>query len=320
LLKRTIKRALATPAGWWASRPLRTRGAIVLSYHRVCPPVEPFPSFDIETFREQMRWLSRRCRPIAPDELKESTGWSDRRRPPVLLTFDDGYRDYHDHIHPVLAELGIPAVVFLTTAFMDDPTRLFWWDKVHLAFHRTSRREVTLPWDGQPFALKDAAGRRVLMRAVKNHLRRIAEPRRGDLLAALLRELGNPDLEVPRQMLSWDEIRALRGLTTWGGHTHTHPILSLLSEAALDEEIRLCRERIEAETGARPRYFAYPNGQAEDFSDATQAALARYGFEVAFATEEGVNDPETDWMAVKRIPGGGSVPELAWVVSGISAA
>jgi peptidoglycan/xylan/chitin deacetylase (PgdA/CDA1 family) len=320
LLKRTIQRALSTPVGWWASRPLRARGAIVLSYHRVCPPVEPFPSFDIALFREQMRWLARQCRPISPDELEENVRRPDRRRPPVLLTFDDGYRDYHDHIHPVLAELGIPAVVFLTTGFIDDPGRLFWWDKVHLAAHRTSRKVVKLPWDAQAFTLEDAASRRFLMRAVKNHLRRIAEPRRGGLLASLLEELGSPDLEAPRQMLTWDEVRALQGLTTWGGHTHTHPILALLGEDELEDEIRLCGERIEAETGTRPRYFAYPNGRCEDFTAATRAALSRHGFEVAFATEEGVNGPGTDFLAVKRIPGGGTVPEFAWTVSGISAA
>jgi peptidoglycan/xylan/chitin deacetylase (PgdA/CDA1 family) len=319
VLKATIKRALASSAGWRASRPLRTRGVVVLSYHRVCPPVEPFPSFDIALFREQMRWLKERCRPIAPDELWERTRRPDRARPPVLLTFDDGYRDYHDHIHPVLAELSIPAVVFLTTAFMDDPKRLFWWDVVHLAAHRTSRAEVRLPWDGRTFALGDATGRRALMRVVKDHLRRIPEPRRGELLRSLVHELGDPDLGVPRQMLSWDEVRALRGLTTWGGHTHTHPIMSLLDERELEEEVRQCRERIADETGIRPRYFAYPNGQAEDFSAKTEAALKRNGFEVAFATEEGVNGPDTDWMAVKRFPGGGSVPELAWVVSGINA-
>jgi peptidoglycan/xylan/chitin deacetylase (PgdA/CDA1 family) len=320
VLKTLVKEALASPAGWRLSRPLRTRGVVVLSYHRVCPPAEPFPCFDIARFRAQAAWLKARCQPISPDELEERALRPRRGRPPVLLTFDDGYRDYHDHIHPVLAELGIPAVVFLSTAFMDDPKRLFWWDVVHLAAHRSERREARLPWDGRVFALGDARGRRALMRAVKDHLRRVPDPARSELLAALLAELGDPDLDVPRQMLSWDEVRAASPLTTWGGHTHTHPIMSLLDAEALEDEVRRCRDRIEAETGKRPRYFAYPNGQAEDFTPATRESLTRNGFAVAFATEEGVNGPDTDWMAVRRFPGGGSVAELAWVVSGIGAA
>ena len=39
-------------------------------------------------------------------------------------------------------------------------------------------------------------------------------------------------------------------ITHFGGHTHTHPILSRLSREQADNEIRTCRDRIAAETGA----------------------------------------------------------------------
>jgi peptidoglycan/xylan/chitin deacetylase (PgdA/CDA1 family) len=208
---------------------------------------------------------------------------------------------------------------------MDDPQRLFWWDKIHLAVHRTSRRRVRLPWpDHREVDLADVSGRRTLTKAAEDHLRRVPEPGRGERLEALLHELGDPDMTVPRQMLSWDEVRQASGLTTWGGHTHTHPIMSLLDAAQLEGEVRLCRERIESETGVRPRYFAYPNGKSEDFTPEVSAALARHGFEIAFATEQGLAGPGTDWLAVKRLAGSGNasrnLAEFAWVVSGLGAA
>lgn len=323
MIKRLVKTVIASPAGWRAVARLRPRGVVVLTYHRVSPPCE-FQAMDIVSFRDQMRWIRRRCRPIAPDELRDLASVGGQRQPPVLITFDDGYRDYHDHVYPVLDELKIPAVVFLATAYMDDPGRLFWWDKVHLATLRSPQPCARLPWtDRREMDLGDAAARQAFIQAAADHLRRIREPARGELLAALLHELGDPDLSVPRQMLSWDEVRSASGLTTWGGHTHSHPIMSLLDAQELEDEVRLCRERIESETGVRPRYFAYPNGKAEDFSPEVSAALARHGFEVAFATEPGVAGPGTDWLAVKRMAGSGSASrnlgELAWVVSGLGA-
>jgi peptidoglycan/xylan/chitin deacetylase (PgdA/CDA1 family) len=209
--------------------------------------------------------------------------------------------------------------VFLTTAFIDDARRLFWWDKIHLAAHRTGRTEVRLPWPAhQVLGLRDGKERRTFVRVVKDDLRRIAAPRRDELVDALLLELGRPSLDVPRQMLNWDEVRATRPLTTFGAHTHTHPILSLLPGNELDDEIRICRERIETETGEAPLYFAYPNGRAQDFTPGTHAALARQGIAVAFASEPGVNGPDTDWLAVKRVAGSGAVPDFAWLVSGIT--
>lgn len=71
---------------------------------------------------------------------------------------------------------------------------------------------------------------------------------------------------IQRQMLTWDEVRATMKLTYFGGHTHTHPILSQLDSQSAEDEIRTCRDRIYQETGITPRYFAYPNGRAIDFS------------------------------------------------------
>ena len=81
-------------------------------------------------------------------------------------------------------------------------------------------------------------------------------------------------------------------------------------------ELATCRERISSATGAPPRFFAYPNGRERDFDERSRAALRRHGFAVAFSTEEGVNGPDTDWMAVRRFAGDGSLPDLAWRLMG----
>lgn len=39
---------------------------------------------------------------------------------PVVLTFDDGYADFHDVALPLLARFGCTATVFVTTGWMDD--------------------------------------------------------------------------------------------------------------------------------------------------------------------------------------------------------
>jgi len=39
---------------------------------------------------------------------------------PVVITFDDGYADFHDQALPRLERYGIPATVFLTSGWMDD--------------------------------------------------------------------------------------------------------------------------------------------------------------------------------------------------------
>jgi peptidoglycan/xylan/chitin deacetylase (PgdA/CDA1 family) len=113
-------------------------------------------------------------------------------------------------------------------------------------------------------------------------------------------------------MMTWDDVKATLDITRFGGHTHSHSILSAASDDRVEAEVATCRERIAAATGLPPRLFAYPNGRARDFDERARQALLRHGFTEAFSTEEGINGAGTDWLAVRRFAGEGPLPDLAW--------
>ena len=145
-LKRAVKRAFSSRWGWPALGAIvRKPGVIVLMYHRILGADRSFDGMAVEKFSAQMRWLREHCDPIAPEALRERAARPTRVRPAVLVTFDDGYRDYHDLAYPVLESLGIPAVVFLATSFMDEGGML-WTDQVQSAALNTNKERVALPW------------------------------------------------------------------------------------------------------------------------------------------------------------------------------
>ena len=41
----------------------------------------------------------------------------------MVLTFDDGFADVHDHAWPLLRERGLPFTIYLTTAYVGGPMR-----------------------------------------------------------------------------------------------------------------------------------------------------------------------------------------------------
>ncbi len=316
-IKRAVKRTLASSPGWSLLGPLvRTPGVIVLMYHRILGADRSLVGLGVEQFAEQMRWVRATCDPITPDQLIERARNPSRRRPAVLVTFDDGYRDYHDNAYPVLARHRIPAVVFLATQFMDEGGML-WTDEVQWASLSTRRDRVKLPWPGgAELALPDAAARTRLGEKARAHLKTLPDEERRAVLPALLAELG-PAPPRDRQMLSWDEVRKTSEFTTWGGHSHTHPILSKLAREQADREIRTCRDRITAETGRAPTTFAYPNGRPADYTTETQDILRANGFTLGFSTSEGIAGPDSNWMAVKRLPGEAEdLPDFAWLAAG----
>jgi peptidoglycan/xylan/chitin deacetylase (PgdA/CDA1 family) len=66
-------------------------------------------------FAEQMAYLAEHG--LTPVSFGESDPRAER---PVIITFDDGYADFHDHALPVLERHGFVATVFVTTGWLRD--------------------------------------------------------------------------------------------------------------------------------------------------------------------------------------------------------
>lgn len=314
-LKAAVKAVVATNSGFALSKP-RKAGCVVLLYHRVGVESDVFPNLHVDQFRAQMEWLTRNCNVIAPEELRARVAWGSPSRPNVLVTFDDGYRDYFEHAYPVLQACRIRAWNFLCTRFNDDPGLIGWWDRLFLAVRRSPKSRARLPWDSAEFDLDDR-GRAALLRSAKDYVKQQPERDKEPLTEWVIDALGvrSDSLGAPRQTMTWDEVRAASEFTAYGGHTHNHLIVSRLDSQALDVEVQTCRDRIREETGTPPSAFAYPNGRAIDFTDESKVTLQRFGFSTAFSAIEGINGADTDWMAVRRIAGGHSVSDLAWRLS-----
>jgi peptidoglycan/xylan/chitin deacetylase (PgdA/CDA1 family) len=294
----------AARLGWSVSAPFRRSGGFVFTYHRVRSPDDPFPHVDVADFRRHLEWFGRHFEVIEPAKVREAAERAPGRRPPALLTFDDGYRCVHDLVAPLLREYGFPAVTFVITDYADRP-RLLPWDRLFLAVARGRARRVAPPWAPDRLVAIDGPRRHEFLAACRDHFRHLSPDDRARVTEDLVAALNPPDSQVDRQTMTWDEIRAVGDIVTAGGHTHTHPYLSTMDAAAVDDEIRICRARLIAETGVQPTLFAYPHG---DVAAAARPALMRYGLDVAFSTVAGVNGTGTDWLAARRLGVGSMVP------------
>lgn len=103
---------------------MTARALPVLMYHHVSP-APGLVTVHPDTFRAQLAWLAGRgYRSVGCADLAAFLAGAPLAEKSVLLTFDDGYLDNYVHAHPLLAEFGLRAAIFLVTGWLGEgPTR-----------------------------------------------------------------------------------------------------------------------------------------------------------------------------------------------------
>jgi peptidoglycan/xylan/chitin deacetylase (PgdA/CDA1 family) len=93
-------------------------------YHRINVSTAATPSTERgltvhpADFARQMRWLKQHAyRTVTQRELFDALFKGRRLGPkPILITFDDGYRDLYDNASPVLSRLGMRATAYVISS------------------------------------------------------------------------------------------------------------------------------------------------------------------------------------------------------------
>ncbi|MET7507724.1 polysaccharide deacetylase family protein [Streptomyces albidoflavus] len=91
---------------------------LVLYFHHVHPGLRHYTALSPAEFRAGLTRVLQEFDPYEPADLLADGGPRRPDRPTVLVTFDDGYRDNLTHARPVLAELGVRAVLFACTGLL----------------------------------------------------------------------------------------------------------------------------------------------------------------------------------------------------------
>ncbi len=297
--------------------------ALILMYHRVRGHSTPGSNGDrhagfdrgvsLDHFARQMRFVCREMTPLAMTDLIEKLK-NGMPLPPraVAVTFDDGYRDTYDLAFPVLRQYGIPATVFVATAFIDSPD-MFWWDAVAEMVRQTSSRSLDLRSIVADGALP-LETRQDRMRATETLIEKLRTLSPARITAALTAlgtalRVGDPWRAEAHLMLTWDQVREMSGTgISIESHTRTHPNLALLDSAEVEDELRRSRTLIEEKTGRPAHGLAYPWGTAETYTAETARIAARCGYHYACAVGTGSVRSGSDPFALPRLPVGDLPP------------
>jgi peptidoglycan/xylan/chitin deacetylase (PgdA/CDA1 family) len=235
---------------------------------------------------------------------------------PVLLTFDDGYRDNLTLALPILQRHGVKAVFFIPTGFIGEG-RLFSWELISALLARCHRPDIRITYpESLQFFLGDETARLFASR----ELTRISRTRPGVDEARFLKELAAAcevhwDATIERGIadeliLDWDGVRALAeaGMEVQS-HGHSHALFPTISAEQVQREASQSRQVMEAQTGQAQVAIAYPAGAGLAPGQPSYDAVARAGYKLGFCL--GFRSCRlgtiSDWLNLPRLT---SHPEL----------
>ena len=324
-LKRAAKRSIASLL--YATRVLHAwqrvsmrHKAVVLMYHRVLTPAEqrvsgshPAIVVERETFARHMALLKRDFRVLS---IAEFAAYFERRQPlpdcSCVITFDDGWQDSFTNATPILAKVGVPALVFLPVNFIGR-RRIFVREALtHLLVRVVEevRRQPSLRSRFAPplaaagmetlldvsdpdprDAVIDAIGTQPVM--ATGAIESLAESL-PDLLGIRAEELTAAD-----GFIDWGEAEIMtRQGVDFGAHGTEHRLLTQLSEADAWGEIAQSKQEVESRVPPPVATFSYPNGR---WTPALADLVHKAGYQLAFTTERGLVSSEDNPFAIRRL-------------------
>ena len=121
-----------------------------------------------DEFRREMQYVRRFFDVISFADLANLDGTV---RNPLIVTFDDGYKDNHDVVLPILRDLGLKATFFVTTGLIGTG-KLPWWDEIAALVRQCEVARLCVePWVREALAVdrpeKKQAAVAHLLRAAK---------------------------------------------------------------------------------------------------------------------------------------------------------
>lgn len=251
---------------------------IILYYHVVNDEDVPHISYlykykRTRQFFDDLEFLLKHYSPIG---LLDVIHWAKGKNilPPncFLLTFDDGLREIHDVIAPILLDKGIPATFFISSAFLDNQELCYLHKASLLA--ETIREGISSGAEGEIRGILLKMG--LSFSQLSEGVLKVDYKRREvlDRIAEALQVDFQEYLDEKQPYLTSSQVKGLidQGFTI-GAHSIDHPYYSTLSLAEQLEQTIVSVKQIREKFGLDYGAFAFPhndNGVSQEFFQKVQ--------------------------------------------------
>lgn len=273
-----------------------TGGQVLIPYYHMVSDEEPlhikhlYGHKTICEFKEDLEFLLRNFKAISVTDLIDiSRGTKTFTEKYFLLTFDDGFREVYDIVSPILLKKGVPACIFIASAFIDNKEMCYDHKKSVLA--EGVNNGLSLGEESEIKRVLESFGK--YSNGIYESILRIGyeEKHYLDRLAAVIGVDFHQYLQRIKPYLNTDQISDLIRMGFGiGAHSIDHPLYSVLS---LEEQLRQTKESVKTirETfGLNYGAFAFPLSDAGVKAEFFETLSASGLVDISFGGRGFMND------------------------------
>ncbi len=230
----------------------------ILNFHRVAPDdSSAYPPLAPNLFEDVICFCKRHFRLITFGDLDD---YKPAAKPPLIISFDDGYRDFAEHAVPILKRHGVrcnhniipgcvnagtpPFNVVLQDYIGRAPDELLW--RLNIPGFRNIR----------PREARGLLGMSV-SRFVKN--KPIAEQK--ELAETVMPQLMSMDGFAPTPMMSRADLKVIGDSHELGAHSFEHATLACETDDYVRKDAKACQRWFKDALGRSTDIYTLPNGE-----------------------------------------------------------
>lgn len=286
----------------WASqlthlvrRRSRARG-MIFTLHRVLPddPADFSPNSILQVKPDFLDYCITRVRELGfdvvdLDEAARRIEAEEPRKPFVVFTFDDAYRDNLRYALPILRRQQCPFTLYVPTALVDGVGEV-WWQALEDIVAGQNALAVTYAGDTEYFATANLEEKQRAYDSLYRRMRTMPEADRVKLIRDLAGQYSFDLRQHCRELImDWSELRAFAAdpLCTIGAHTVHHYELAKLTPADSRSEMEQSVRILKAQFGKQPQHLSYPIGGSASAGPREFSLARELGLRTAVTTRPG---------------------------------
>ncbi len=263
----------------------KTKRITILCFHRVSDDIDySYPPLKIKDFKKIMKFIHERFTVISLNEIHQPPLSA---KPLLVLTFDDGYKDFIENILPVLIKYNMPAVISVV-GYCIETGKSFWTQRLndvlnfiydHFENFKFDLFNISIDYHGKKkqslenFSLK-----------IFKELINVDKFLRNQFIDQLEIAAGNQHFSRNKMMNENDLVLCNKNNIRIASHTLTHDsLITIQREDILWNEIFNSKILLEEKTNQKVSVFTFPNGL---YNDHILLVCDKAGYDFFLTTEE----------------------------------